>query len=147
MTNIKTANMQDCLFCKIIAKEIPSEVVYEDDSVFCFLDIHPVNPGHVLVVPKSHFENLEDLPDGFDVKLMSAIKKMTLIIKRSLGYEATNLMLNNGVAAGQVIPHVHFHVIPRKAGDGYEQWHGKDYGDGQAAEIAGKIRAAINTNN
>lgn len=136
--------MQDCLFCKIINKEISSDIVYEDDALMCFLDIHPVNPGHVLVVPKSHFANLEDLPDEYNSKLLSSIKKMILIIKQDLGYEAVNLLLNNGTAAGQMIPHVHFHVIPRKTGDGYKHWHGQDYEDGQAAEIAGKIKRAIN---
>lgn len=135
--------MPDCLFCKIIEKKIPAEIVYEDAEVIAFLDINPVNPGHALVLPKEHFDTFEQMPAekcGGMTKVMQSVTKALL---ENLGYEGVNLILNDHPAAGQVVPHAHFHVVPRKVGDGYVHWHGKAYEPGEMAMIAEKIKASL----
>lgn len=135
--------MTNCLFCKIIDRSISAEIVYEDKDVIAFLDINPVNHGHVLVVPKIHAAALWDLDDDACCATMPAIKRVMTVLTQNLGYEGTNLIQNNGKAAGQVVPHVHFHVIPRKANDGFTHWQGQAYGDGEAALWAAKIREGL----
>ena len=116
--------MSDCLFCKIISGEIPSQKIYEDRSVLAFLDMNPCNPGHALVVPKRHCEKLLDA-SGEDLRsIISVIPRIAAAILKAFNYKAFNLGVNNGAIAGQVIPHLHFHIVPRKEGDGYELFRG-----------------------
>ena len=136
--------MSDCIFCKIIAGDIPSYKVYENDKVLAFLDITPVNPGHTLVVSKEHYENLNDLPEELVSKIIQAIKKIAPAVVKAVGADGFNLNLNNGPAAGQIVNHVHFHIVPRKIGDGYELWSGKEYGEGEAQIILDKIKNNLN---
>lgn len=133
----------DCLFCKIINNEIPSVKVYEDENVLAFLDINPVNPGHTLIVPKIHSDNLLDTNDHVLQAMIVATKKVATAILLSLGYEAFNIEENNGKIAGQVIPHLHWHIVPRKADDGLKHWPGKSYQPGEADDIANKIKANL----
>ncbi|MBI4018879.1 MAG: HIT family protein [Candidatus Aenigmarchaeota archaeon] len=107
----------DCLFCKIISGEIPSKKIYEDASSVGFLDINPANPGHTLVVPKRHSENIFDADDESLKGAIVAVKKVTSMIKERTGCQGVNIVQNNGKAAGQIVSHVHFHVIPRNQGD------------------------------
>ena len=132
--------MNDCIFCKIITGEIPCEKVYEDENTFAFLDIKPVNQGHMLVIPKGHYENIFDLPESALAHVMSTVKKVAGMIKAGLGIEHVNLAMNNGADAGQVVFHAHIHVIPRHKGDGHELWHGSPYNDGEMREIAEKLK-------
>lgn len=111
---------QECIFCKIVRNEIPSKKVYEDDGNVAFLDINPASPGHVLVVPKKHFAGMHDIADTDMQRLAVAVKKVNDTVKEKLGCEGTNIMLNNGRIAGQIVEHVHFHIIPRYPGDGIE---------------------------
>ena len=133
----------DCLFCKIAAKEVESEIVYEDDKVIAFLDINPVNPGHTLVVPKFHAEQLLELPEDQILPVMQVVKKVMKALMDMPDVEGVNIMQNNYAAAGQVVPHVHVHVIPRKTGDGHRHWPGIAYGKGEATLIAMKLKDAI----
>ncbi len=133
----------DCLFCKIISKEIDSKIIYEDDKVIAFLDINPVNHGHTLVVPKKHAEQLLDLPDELAEATMKVIKKIMSALMAQAEVKGINVVQNNYAAAGQVVPHVHFHVIPRKAGDGHRHWPGMAYGEGEAASMSQKLKDAI----
>ncbi|MDD5031976.1 MAG: HIT family protein [Patescibacteria group bacterium] len=133
----------DCIFCKIIAGVIPSFKVYEDEDILAFLDIAPVNPGHTLVVPKKHYANLEEIPEGELAKLAAAIKKVGKAVKDGLGVEGYNVMENNDPVSGQIIPHLHFHIIPRKEGDGLKLWPQGKYGEGEAEEMAEKIKNKI----
>ncbi len=103
----------DCIFCKIIKGDIPSSKIYEDDKVIAFLDIAPANKGHALVVPKEHYETLLDLPDELRSHMMSVVKDIARAQSSSLGNQGFNVLINNYKEAGQVVPHVHFHVIPR----------------------------------
>lgn len=130
----------DCLFCKIISGDVPSHKVYEDDNVLAFLDIAPVNYGHVIVIPKKHYANLEEISDKELSQVMEVVKKIGKSLKDNLEVSGYNICENNDPVAGQVVPHVHFHVIPRKEGDGLELWPQGRYGDGEAEEIAKKIK-------
>lgn len=135
--------MDDCIFCKIARKEIPSETVYEDADTLAFLDIKPNNPGHTLVIPKKHSQNLYDMDDHSLAAVMRTAQKVAKAIKKAVAADGINLAMNNESAAGQVIFHPHIHVIPRFAEDGYRHWPQKSYKEGEAAAIAEKIRAAI----
>ena len=113
----------DCLFCKITKKEISAEIVYEDDSVVAVLDVHPRAPGHTMILPKIHSDNLLDLPDEKIGPVFQAVKKVTETIKRSLKPDAFTIGINNGKYSGQMIDHLHIHIIPRWQGDGGKSIH------------------------
>lgn len=105
--------MDECLFCKIIAKEIPADIVYEDDVVIAFLDIHPKAPGHTLVVPKVHSVDVATTTAEQFEKLSARLPKLGAAIMAAVDAQGFNLTFNNGAAAGQVIPHLHAHIISR----------------------------------
>jgi len=132
--------MSDCIFCKIISGEIPSHKVYEDKNVLAFLDINPINPGHTLVIPKKHSADLLEAPEETVVELIKIVKKIALAVMKATGAKGFNLGLNNGEAAGQAVTHLHFHIMPRLENDGYKLWAGKSYKEGQAKQIAEKIK-------
>jgi len=129
----------DCIFCKIIAGEIPSFKVYEDENTLAFLDIAPVNPGHTLIVPKKHYINMEEIPEDQLCQLAAVIKKIGKAVKDGLGAEGYNVTENNDPISGQIVPHLHFHVIPRRQGDGLRLWPQGKYGEGEAEEILKKL--------
>jgi len=137
--------MSDCIFCQIINKVIPAEFVYEDDDMVAFLDVNPVHPGHALVMPKQHVEKFVDVSPENCKAIAGVIQKIMKSLTGDLGYDGVNLIQNNGAAAGQIVPHLHFHVIPRKSGDGFAHWHGQGYANGEAALWAAKMRAALET--
>ncbi|HLD17682.1 MAG TPA: HIT family protein [Patescibacteria group bacterium] len=133
--------MLDCLFCKIIAGEISSHKVYEDENVFAFLDIKPVNPGHVLVIPKRHSATLLETSDEDLIHVMKAIKKIAAAAMRAVGAEGFNLGVNTGAVADQVVFHTHFQIMPRFSGDGRDLWHGEERED--LVQIAEEIRGEL----
>lgn len=135
--------MADCIFCKIIAGELPCTKVYEDNKVLAFLDIGPINPGHTLVIPKEHHKTLVDLPDESLKDVMPVTKKIGQAIISELGADGFNVGLNNGQAAGQEVDHVHFHVIPRHKGDGLKHWPSQEYAEGENERVADKIKQAL----
>ena len=110
--------MSDCIFCKIIAGQIPSHKVYEDERVYAFLDIGPLSDGHTLIIPKRHFVTLDELPDDVAAACGLAAKKIGAAVAASIDCTGWNVLQNNGQVAGQVVMHVHFHIIPRNEGDG-----------------------------
>ena len=109
---------QNCLFCKIIKKEIPAEIVYEDNSTLAFLDINPRNPGHVLVIPKVHCEDIFGISDMDLRELAVSVKRLANAAKEGMKADGVSISQSNGAAAGQVISHLHFHVIPRFESEG-----------------------------
>lgn len=119
----------DCLFCRLIRGEIPSAVVYEDERVYAFLDINPVARGHVLIVPREHAETLFDMRPESDAALLDAMRKVGRAVMLATGAEGLNVIQNNYKAAGQEVPHVHWHLVPRHAGDGYSPWPQGKYAD------------------
>jgi len=114
----------DCIFCKIINGEIPSEKVYENDKVFAFMDINPLNDGHVLIIPKSHAGTIHEIGEDDFLAVMSATHKLAAAVRKALNPDGINLLQLNGKAANQVIPHLHVHIVPRWSGDGLtiSQW-------------------------
>lgn len=133
----------DCVFCKIIAGEIPASKIYENDKILAFLDMNPVNPGHTLVVPKAHYENLIDTEDNLLCEIILTVKKLAPAIMKGVNAKGYNLGVNSGVTAGQVIFHTHFHIMPRFEGDGHHHWNKKPYKEGEIEQIAKKIKQAI----
>ncbi|HEY3360802.1 MAG TPA: HIT family protein [Methanosarcina sp.] len=110
--------MEDCVFCKIIAERVPSYKVYEDDAVFAFLDVSPASEGHTLVAPKKHFSRFTDMDAESVDSLFEAARKITAAVEKAFSADGSNIGINNGKVAGQEIPHVHVHIIPRRKGDG-----------------------------
>jgi len=129
-----------CIFCKIISGEIPCHKVYEDEKTLVFLDIKPSNPGHLLVVPKTHYLNIEEISEEDFCALMLTVKKMGKLLKDKLAAPGYNVTENNDPIAGQVVPHLHFHLIPRHEGDGHIQWFQGEYKAGEAEEIIKKLQ-------
>jgi histidine triad (HIT) family protein len=109
----KHAHKSNCIFCKIVAGEIPSVQVLETDHAIALLDINPVNPGHVLLVSKDHHENLAALPDHLAASVAGALPRLCRAVQAATGAHGLNIIVNMGKAAGQTIDHLHWHVIPR----------------------------------
>lgn len=114
--------MTDCIFCKIISKEIPTEVVYDCDDVIAFMDVKPVVRGHVLVVPKVHSADLLETDDEVMVHLMHDVKKVGNAVMKAMNATGMVISTNKGKAAGQSVFHLHFHLIPRFDQDGLVGW-------------------------
>jgi histidine triad (HIT) family protein len=107
----------NCIFCKIIKREIPSKIVFENDLNLAFLDISPISKGHTIIVPKNHYSTLEDIPDQELAEIFKVVKKMSMKIHQKLQINGYNILQNNFAAAGQVINHFHVHIIPRSFDD------------------------------
>ncbi|SHN56494.1 HIT family protein [Desulfovibrio litoralis] len=135
---------QDCIFCKIISGIIPSSKVFENETILAFLDVSPIKPGHTLIIPKGHYENLLDLPEQYYSELIKISQKIgKSIIESGLG-TGFNLVQNNFPSAGQVVMHAHWHIIPRNDSDGLYCWAGNQYKDtNQMLEIANKLSSLI----
>ena len=133
----------DCLFCRIVNKEIPSNIVYEDGRVLAILDINPVNPGHALVIPKAHSKTLVEADREDLIALSLAVQKLAPAVCGATSCSGWNLEVNNGNAAGQLIDHTHWHIVPRKPDDGLKHWPGHPYAEGEAARIAQAIKANL----
>lgn len=134
----------DCLFCQIGAGEKPANKVYETDNVIAILDINPVNPGHTLIMPKNHSKDMLEADDGVLQEMVVVTKKVAQAILNSFDeYDAFNLELNNGRIAGQIIPHLHWHIVPRTEDDGLQHWPGKAYKEGEAEDITNRIKEQI----
>lgn len=124
----------NCIFCQIIQGVIPSHKIYEDEFTIVFLDKAPVQKGHSLVIPKDHYEKLEDMDEDDLQTLIHTVQKVGRAVMKLPGVIAYNVKLNNGPGAGQVVDHLHFHIIPRYANDGLTDWEGKEYGDGEVQD-------------
>lgn len=116
----------NCIFCKIIKKEIPADFVYENDEVVAFLDIKPINKGHVLIVPKEHHEDMLSTPEAVLSEMIATTKNVANAIVKAVKADGFNIGVNTKPAAGQVVFHTHFHVIPRFKGDGLVHWPHKE---------------------
>ncbi|WP_232703193.1 HIT family protein [Halobacterium wangiae] len=140
---------EDCIFCRIVDGEIPARVVYEDDDVLAFLDANPLAPGHTLVIPKDHYETLGDMPTDQAERVFAALHDLTPVVEESVDADGSNVAFNNGAAAGQEVPHVHGHVIPRFEDDGGNPIHAvagsrPDLSEDELDDIADDISAATN---
>lgn len=136
--------MEDCIFCKIINREIPADVVYEDAYAMAFMDIAPVNPGHILVIPKNHSRDILDMDDDSVAHVAKLAKRMGRIMKETVKADGFNIGVNNGAASGQEVFHSHWHVIPRYDSDNLARWQrGEPYGEGEKAEMAERLRTTM----
>lgn len=134
----------NCIFCKIVAGEIPSAKIYESEATFAFLDIAPVNKGHALVIPKRHYANLFELPEELGNALLTDMKRVAAAVMAATGADGLNVGMNNHEAAGQVVMHAHFHLIPRFRDDGLVLWGQQSYeGPDEMNALAEKIRASL----
>jgi len=133
-------NQGDCVFCKMIEGRIPIVRVYEDDVVLAFLDIGPLSDGHTLVIPKQHFDMVHNCPDDVLASLWKRMGKIAAAVVVAMDAEGYNILCNNGRSAGQVVEHLHFHIIPRNSGDGvFDRWPTYNYSEGKIERIAAKI--------
>ena len=137
----------DCIFCRIIDGDIPSRTVYEDEDVFAFLDVNPLATGHTLVIPKAHHERVDDLSTSASSNLFDAVHALTPAIETAVDADATTIGINNGPAAGQEVPHVHVHIVPRFEGDGGGPIHAiaPDRPDPSDDELDGTHKAIVET--
>lgn len=136
----------DCIFCKIIEGTAPADIVYRDDMVTAFMDINPINPGHVLVIPNLHTPGLEGLPDAYGKYLFNAAQELAAALRRTdLEPDGINLILADGAAAGQEVFHLHLHVLARYNGDGFGFHRGKKGQPDEAlpSEVASMLREAL----
>lgn len=137
-------NVPNCVFCKIIAGSIPAGVVYRDDACLAFLDVQPLAPGHVLLVPLDHYDQIQQLPASVAGRLMSVVPRLAASVLKATGAAGLNLLQNNGGVAGQVVPHVHFHLIPRSANDGLGfRWNPRAYAEGEAERMAAALKGEL----
>jgi len=142
------SDLSGCIFCRISNKEIPAEIIYEDANVMAFLDINPRFKGHALVIPRMHFEKLDELSDEIISHLFMVVKRVAKTLVNELGAKGYNILSNNGKVAGQVVPHVHIHIIPR-----YEEKHAgigieaaipvDEEAKGKIKEVANAVRGKI----
>ena len=128
----------NCVFCAIAAGEIPSFKIYEDDRFLAYLDINPFSKGHTLVIPKEHYPCLAETPDGVLAELIATVKKVAAKVCGALKSDGSNVVQNNGEAAGQTVKHIHFHIVPRYAGDKVS-FEGSKGDMDELAAIAGTI--------
>lgn len=138
--------MDECLFCKIVEGAIPCEKVFENEHVFAFLDIHPINRGHTLVIPKKHATSIYDIAQEDFKHLMSAVRELAPRIGEAVEADGINIGMNNDRAAGQVVFHAHVHIIPRFNDDGFKHWYGTPYKDGEITNVGEALRKAIRGN-
>ena len=113
----------DCLFCKIVAKQIPNYTIYEDKNTLAFLDIHPCSKGHTVIIPKKHFADLSEMSSADWQSMSGGLAAVFSKIQKVLNPDGINLGINNGKAAGQAVGHAHWHLIPRWHGDGGGSMH------------------------
>lgn len=130
----------NCIFCKIIAGEIPSHTLYEDEQFKVILDVGPATKGHALILPKEHYANLYELPEETAMDVMKLAKKMVKLMTDKLGCDGFNLVQNNGEVAGQTVFHFHMHLIPRYNDDSEILKYGvKSFSQEELAEIKKQI--------
>ena len=128
--------MNECVFCKIVKKEIPADIIYEDNEVLAFLDIQPVNFGHTLVIPKKHYEKMENTPDDTISAVFANAKKLMKAVKEAMSADFVALLV-----IGIDVPHFHVHLIPRYFNDNMPIfWPRKEYKNGEKEKIAEKIK-------
>jgi len=134
----------DCVFCAIAEGRIPSLKVFENDMVFAFLDINPLADRHLLVIPKRHYERLDEMPPQELVELSRHLPRLARAVVAATNAEGYNVLQNNGRCAGQAVDHVHFHIIPRLEGDGLGyRWPAKKYPEGRDKQMHENIVEAM----
>lgn len=136
----------DCIFCKILVGEIPSAKLLDEPEAMAFLDIGPVARGHALLIPKRHYTTLDEMPPEDAAAMFGYLPGLVRAVQGTIGCEGVNVLQNNGRIAGQVVPHVHVHVIPRDPGGEFTfNWPAGQYEEGQAESLAEAIREKLSS--
>jgi histidine triad (HIT) family protein len=137
---------EETLFTKIVEGEIPSYTVYEDETTYAFLDANPLAPGHTLVIPREPHERLDDMPPEAAADVFGVLGEISAAVESAVDADATTIAINNGEAAGQEVPHVHWHIIPqfedRSARPIHALFDGADLSDEEMETIAERIRTS-----
>jgi histidine triad (HIT) family protein len=133
-----------CIFCDIVSHKSHAEVLYDNENVLSFLDINPVNFGHTLVITKKHYEDFLSVPKEELDSVIRAVQSISNVIQSKLNCDGFNIVINNGIAAGQTVRHFHFHIIPRYHNDDFRfKLNLKKYSDNLMKEYADKIRTEL----
>ena len=135
--------MENCIFCKIVKGEIDSKKIYEDEKVLAFLDITPISKGHLLIIPKKHFENIYEIENSYLKEIISVAKIIAESLKKSLNAGSVNILHASGKDAQQSVFHFHIHLVPRYKNDGIDIWPKSDYKELNLDEIKNKITKEI----
>jgi len=138
--------MDDCLFCKFVNKELTPAIIYEDENTLAFLDIKPAGrlDGHTLIIPKKHYATIEDIPEAELTNLILITKKIAIAIKKYSGATGINIISNNYPSAGQMVDHIHFHIVPRIENDGiYYDSKRRDALQSGLLKVASEIKEEI----
>jgi len=139
-----TAQPDDCIFCKIVQKQIPASIIFDNANALAFLDVNPLTSGHVLVIPKVHAHQLVYLPETVAADLGRLLPKLGRALLKVTGADGFNVLQNNGEVAGQLVNHVHFHLIPRFENDGLGyRWNAGSYDDGQMSVVSDSFKQAL----
>lgn len=128
-----------CVFCNIITRSLPACIVYEDDICMGLLDIAPITKGHTLIIPKVHCDDLHGFDTKYSESILRGLQIVSMAITKALGAQGIQIVQNNGAVAGQVIFHIHWHIIPRYSDDGLVQWKGNTTGVEDLQMIATSI--------
>lgn len=140
---LKYVHMENSIFSKIINREVPADIVFENDTVIVIADIQPVNPGHCLVIPKKQYADITETPDDELAECMVIAKKIGIALLKLDGVTGFNITSNIGASAGQKVFHTHIHVIPRHDGDGFGQWYGDDKAKAKQSETIAVLKTLI----
>lgn len=136
--------MAETIFSKIVNREIPADIVYEDEQVLAFLDINPINKGHALIIPKNAFVNALDGDEETLAHMMKVAKKISLALVDAVKADGVNLIMNNGAEAGQEVFHAHLHVVPRFKDDGsFHKPNHVSYETGESKVLATQLQAEL----
>jgi len=134
----------NCIFCKIVAGAIPAETICRDEASMAFMDVGPLAEGHVLLIPTGHYETVDQMPADQAAAVLRHLPALVRAVQTATGCHGVNVLQNNGRVAHQVVPHVHFHVIPRDPGDAFGfNWPAGKYPPGRMADLAGDIRRRL----
>jgi histidine triad (HIT) family protein len=138
---------KNCIFCKIAGHELNADIVYEDEMIIAFMDIAPINPGHILVIPKEHHVGSSSIPENIAGRMFLVASRLAVACKRVLETDGYNLHLSDGYCAGQDIPHSHLHMIPRKVDDNFHwNWRKLEIGEGELKNTALEIKKKLKLN-
>ena len=134
----------NCIFCKIVAGQIPCHKVFEDDDTLSFLDIGPLAEGHLLVIPKEHYGRLDEMPAELAGRVLAHLPRLSRAVSQATGAAGFNILQNNDKVAQQEVPHVHFHIIPRAAGDGLGyRWIKSEPAATRVSAVKEKLESAL----
>ena len=141
---VANEKQSDCIFCKIVAGDIPAARIYEDDHVLAFVDINPLADGHTLIIPKKHYVTMDQMPEDEAAALARCLPRLARAIQSSVNAEGLNILQNNGGVAGQVVMHLHVHLIPRVPGDGLGyRWPSGQYPPGRLQQVCDMIKGKL----